>query len=572
MTKKIADDLNSIQGLAQEAEQADLTQKIDAIRAGYLGYGKHFSAVVDAKRKLGLVPDAGLEGTLRNSVHDIEIKLKEFDEPRLMVAMLTMRRHEKDFFLRRDPKYGEALKKTATDFLTDLSAANVTSAGKEDIQKKLEIYQKNFLAWMEVAKIFTSETKLTSESYEVIEPIIEFMKQIVEKSRLDAEAADAASRISTTLKMQVAIFVVMLVVMLLVFLIGRSISKPLSAMAKAVGFLADGKFKVTLPGLDRKDEVGEMGQAIEMFKLKAIEKAHREAEEKEEEASAARAARKNDVNKLADEFERAVGEIVDVVSSASTELEAAAGTLAKTADSTQMLSVSVTAASEEASTNVQSVASASEEMASSVNEIGRQIETSTRIAQEAVQQAKQTDESINKLMQAAAKIGDVVDLITTIAEQTNLLALNATIEAARAGESGKGFAVVASEVKALAAQTAKATSEISGQINEIQATTAESAKAIGEIGVTIGSISEITAAIAAAVEEQGSATSEIARNVQQAAEGTTQVSAGITEVNKGACETGSASSQVLSSAQSLSIESSRLKVEVQKFLSNVRAA
>jgi methyl-accepting chemotaxis protein len=211
-------------------------------------------------------------------------------------------------------------------------------------------------------------------------------------------------------------------------------------------------------------------------------------------------------------------------------------------------------------------------MASSISEIGRQIETSTSIARAAVDQARQTDARINKLNQAATKIGDVVSLITTIAEQTNLLALNATIEAARAGESGRGFAVVASEVKALAAQTAKATSEIGEQIAEIQAATGESVAAIKEIGTTIGSISQVTSAIAAAVEEQGAATQEIARNVQQAAEGTTQVASSITEVNRGAAETGSASSQVLSSAQSLSTESNRLRLEVDKFLETVRAA
>jgi methyl-accepting chemotaxis protein len=221
---------------------------------------------------------------------------------------------------------------------------------------------------------------------------------------------------------------------------------------------------------------------------------------------------------------------------------------------------------------VQSVASATEEMASSVNEISRQVQDSARIASEAVQQAQQTNDRVGELARAAARIGDVVELINTIAGQTNLLALNATIEAARAGEAGRGFAVVASEVKALAEQTAKATGEISQQIDGIQAATQDSVGAIREIGGTIGRMSEIASAIASAIEEQGAATQEISRNVQQAAHGTQQVSANIADVQRGASETGSASSQVLAAAKSLSGESTRLRLEVGKFLSSVRAA
>jgi methyl-accepting chemotaxis protein len=282
--------------------------------------------------------------------------------------------------------------------------------------------------------------------------------------------------------------------------------------------------------------------------------------------------RKADMNRLADEFEGAVGQIVETVSSASTELETSAGTLTSTADRAQEITAIVAAASEEASTNVQSVAAATEEMASSVNEISRQVQESARMAGEAVEQARATNDRVGELSKAAARIGDVVELINTIAGQTNLLALNATIEAARAGEAGRGFAVVASEVKALAEQTAKATGEIGQQISGIQAATQDSVNAIKEISGTIEKLSEISSAIAAAVEEQGAATQEISRNVQQAAHGTQQVSSNITDVQRGASETGSASSLVLSAAKSLSGDSNRLKREVGKFLSSVRAA
>jgi methyl-accepting chemotaxis protein len=221
---------------------------------------------------------------------------------------------------------------------------------------------------------------------------------------------------------------------------------------------------------------------------------------------------------------------------------------------------------------VQSVASATEEMTSSVNEISRQVQESAHIAREAVEQARKTNGRVSELAKAAARIGDVVELINTIAGQTNLLALNATIEAARAGEAGRGFAVVASEVKALAEQTAKATGEISQQITGIQGATQESVDSIKEIGDTIGRMSEIASTIASAVEEQGAATQEISRNVQQAAQGTHQVSSNITDIQRGAGETGAASAQVLSAAQSLSGESGRLRDEVGKFLNTIRAA
>jgi methyl-accepting chemotaxis protein len=356
------------------------------------------------------------------------------------------------------------------------------------------------------------------------------------------------------------------------FLIGRNISRPVMAMSRAMRELAAGNFEVQLPGLERRDEVGRMAHAVQEFKVQAVAKAERETAEREEKNREQQALRSIELHNLAQSFEAAVGNIIENVSSASSELENSAVILTKSSEATQQLSTVVATASEETSNNVQSVAAATEEMAGSINEIGRQVADSNRIANEAVDQAQKTDARIAELSLAANRIGDVTQLITTIAQQTNLLALNATIEAARAGDAGRGFAVVAQEVKALAAQTAKATSEISTQIAGIQAATQDSVVAIKEIGGTIGRVSEIAAAIAASIEEQGAATQEIARNVQQAAVGSTQVATSIADVNRGAGDTGSASSQVLSSAQMLSNENKRLKTEVAKFLATVRAA
>lgn len=351
----------------------------------------------------------------------------------------------------------------------------------------------------------------------------------------------------------------------------RSIVRPVRAMTDAMGRLASGDLDCEVPARERKDEIGDMAKAVQVFKDNAVRVRALEAEQKEAEARAA-AQRKAELQKLADDFQGAIGGIIGTVSSAATELEAAASTLTKTAETTQQLSTTVASASEQASGNVQSVASATEELASSVSEISRQVQETAHIAREAVRQAEKTDVRIAELSQAAAHIGNVVRLITGVAEQTNLLALNATIEAARAGEAGRGFAVVAQEVKALAAQTAKATDEISSQIASMQTATQDSVAAIKEISGTITRISEIAATVAAAVEEQGAATQDIARNVQQASQGTAQVAVNITDVNRGATETGSASVQVLSSAQSLSSDGNRLKLEVDKFLATVRAA
>jgi methyl-accepting chemotaxis protein len=390
-----------------------------------------------------------------------------------------------------------------------------------------------------------------------------------ENAATEAEAAASVHFFSIALWCVSAL--VFLIVGAGVLGVGFGVIRPITAMTDIMKRLATGELGVAVPSLSRKDEVGDMAKAVEVFKENALRVKDMEVEQaglKER----SEGNRRTEMSRVARDFETTIGQIVKFVSSASSDIEAAASTLSKSAEATQGLSTTVASASEKSAVNVDSAAAASEEMASSVSEIGRQVMEAQKITRAAVDQAAQTNQRVSTLSQAAGRIGEVVKMITAIAEQTNLLALNATIEAARAGEAGRGFAVVASEVKALSAQTAKATDEISGQIAQMQAATEDSVADIRQIGSTIARISEISAAIAAAVEEQGASTQEIARNVLEAASGARQVAGSIAQVTHGAVDTGAKAQQVHGSAGALLNESRRLSEEVDRFIATIRTA
>jgi methyl-accepting chemotaxis protein len=356
----------------------------------------------------------------------------------------------------------------------------------------------------------------------------------------------------------------------IVFFTSRSIVKPIASMTTAMGTLADGDKSIEIPGTERRDEVGDMAHAVQVFKENMI-KADQLAEAQKAEQEA-REKRGRHIEQLTKNFDESVAGVIETVVSAAEEMSATAESMTKLAHDASERTTTVAAATEQASANVQTVASASEELSASVSEISGQVATSADTAQGAVGAAEQATSKVQGLVEASQKIGEVVDLINDIASQTNLLALNATIEAARAGEAGKGFAVVASEVKNLASQTGKATEEIAGQISGIQGATSEAVTAIEEITRTIAQINETASAIAAAVEEQGAATGEISRNAQEAAGGTQQVSANIVGVSEAATETGTSAGQVLEAAKELSQQSETLRGVVDTFLSDVRAA
>jgi methyl-accepting chemotaxis protein len=577
---------NAIDQAVKSAHKPARQENLNKLAKEFSNFSATFAKVLEAKRDSGILVENKLSryanllkyklDDIANNASDSEAQAIEFGTKQVNAQFQSAAAAATNFVLTSDQAVAinalARLKFVENSLGAVYSMDDKIVAGLKDAKDLLATYREALEKLIANAKLVDElVTEMSGSAGAILQGATAMKADLVaEQQRLDSESEATIG--------QTERFILMLAVggtllgIVLAFLLGTGISRPMIAMCKAMRELASGNFDVVLPGLGRKDEIGEMAGAVEEFKVQAVAKAERDAAAHEAQSREASAARRAELIRFADDFEAAVGSIVSNVSSSAVQLESAASTLTRTAETTQSLSSQVAGVSEQASANMQSVATATEELSASVEEIGRQVRDSNRIAEAAVVQAKETDGRIGKLSHAAQQIGDVVKLITAIAEQTNLLALNATIEAARAGDAGRGFAVVASEVKTLASQTAKATDEISSHITGMQGATAESVAAIKEIGATIGQISSIATSIASAVEQQGAATQEIARSVQTVAQGTQAAATDIGEVNRGASETGSASEEVLSSAKTLSSESTRLRAELDRFMANIRAA
>ncbi len=578
---------NDLADAEKNEASAEGRQMLDGMKGLYRDYISQFEKVVQLRAKRDQVLNDELKPAglaMRESLTKARVSAmadKDLQAAALIGGM------EEDLMLawvdalRLIDSPDQKLVDTANDQLTKFSTALAQLKDELQNPERKQLLQQTLETGAKYAAAFKAMSAATLEAYGLVDGPMdiaaeEFAKGAgaVKQSQITAlrqiETTTTGNIHASTLfgfATAIAAFVLGLVV---AFVIGRGIAAPIRGMTAAMGRLAGGDKLVVIPGVSYRDEIGEMAQSVQVFKDNMIKAEHLAAEQQAEQAK--KEQRQQAIEAHIAEFDQSVAGILQMVSSASTELQTTAQSMSATAEETSRQSTAVAAASEQASANVQTVATAAEEISSSIAEITRQVSESTRITTQAVQETQRTNSQIQSLADAAQKIGEVVALINDIASQTNLLALNATIEAARAGEAGKGFAVVASEVKSLATQTAKATEEISAKVGEMQSATGQSVEAVKGIGETIARVNEIATTIASAVEQQGAATKEIARNVQQASAGTHQVSSNIAGVTKAAGDTGVASSKLLGASSELANQAATLRARVDGFLAKIRAA
>jgi len=571
---------NGLEELAGRKEIGELIGQVDQARAAFEDYVSEFANVVELQRKVGLDASSGLLGEMREAASEVETALGKIAQLEAMlglsntkdisIAVLKMRRDEKDFLATLDPVYVSNVDATAKEFDAALQkAGSIQDEKKAELAKLMTSYIADFKALADAVLAREESLAQLSVYYSAVEPVlVELSNSIGEVAeRMQMQAEEIAH---TGVQVTFAIFIAgALVLILLSIILARAIVRAITGLTGKMARLARNDFDVKLEEADRKDEIGEMGRSVVVFRENGLERQKLEAQQRELDEKQRK--RIESQEKHIREFDNDVVAMMSEVGTAVQQLHAVSETLRSSAATANEQSTTVSAGTEEASSNVQLVATAATELSASIHEIAGQVSDTSQMAISASQRAQTTNEDIQGLNAAAVRIGEVIGLINDIAGQTNLLALNATIEAARAGEAGKGFAVVASEVKNLANQTAKATEDITLQINEIQQATLSAVEAIDEIVRMITDISERASAVAAAVEQQTVATSEISQNVEQAASATSEISSAMQGVSSAVAGTTEAATDVRGSADNLGRQSDSLSERIDQFLARMRA-
>jgi methyl-accepting chemotaxis protein len=532
-------------------------------------YGRTFDELVSTMRRLGLNENEGQQGRMRAAIRDAEAALNQLDLGKIVVSLLQLRRHEKDFQLRETSAPVDAHAAEMAKLKALLAAADIPAQRRTELTALADGYAGTFgeiVASVNARNVKIAELDGLTRSMEPVAAQIHASERNASAAAGEAIAAqlDFVARLLWT-----TIATTLLASIGASLLIGRSIARPITDITRQMQRLGEGETDLAIEAKGR-NEIAEMGRSLLIFRDNLV--AQRRLEAESQAARQSQVARAQRIAELTTEFQAGVVEILDTTARAAGEMESTARSLTQISSTARELSINAAAGANEASTNVQTVASAAEELTASIREISRQVSASSQSAGRTTTLAADSEARVRELNDVAMRIGDVVKLINSIAAQTNLLALNATIEAARAGDAGKGFAVVANEVKALASQTAKATEEIGAQISAIQERTNGVVGAMSEIGGAIRGISEMTSSVASAIEEQTAATQEIGRNVEQAAAGVEETNRAIAGVRNASEETGMASGGVLDASTQVAAQAEALGKRVRIFLEAVRAA